>query len=148
MPTQQELDKANMACAEAYALLSKARRKRVGAVLVTRDGVTLPGVNGTPRGLSNECERVLEDGALESFSHIIHAELNCILKAAREGVSVKGSVLYTTLSPCMACSAMLIQAGVERVVYKDVYRNTEGLDMLLEAGIIVEHLITEDHHYD
>lgn len=66
---------------------------------------------------------------------VIHAELNCIMKAAREGVSCIASTVYVTLSPCVQCSAMMIQAGVKRLVYKTPYRDTSGIMLLKNAGI-------------
>lgn len=138
MPTQKDLDYTYMGTAILHSKLSKARRKAVGAVLVTPRGVTLTGYNGTPAGLDNDCETVHFDGCartLVSKAEVIHAELNCILKAAKEGVSVEGSTIYVTLSPCVPCAAMLIQAGIKEVVYLEAYRLTDGLDLLRSAGV-------------
>lgn len=143
MATQQELDKVYMSMAESIATLSKARRSKVGCVLVTPENVMLASFNGTPSGWDNRCEDVHET---ELFEHlvtkptVIHAELNAILHAARQGVSVKEATLYTTLSCCAACSAMVAQAGVKRVVYKEEYRDSSGINMLKEHGIVVEQL--------
>jgi len=138
MASQNDLDEVYMGTALLHAGLSKAIRAKVGAVLVTKVGITLSGFNGSATGLSNDCEDVLEDGSLVSKREIIHAELNCIIKAAKEGVSVTGSTIYTTLSPCCACSALLIQAGVERVVYLKEYRDKTGIDLLKSARIKVD----------
>jgi len=147
MPTQQETDSVYMGVAMLHARLSKAKRKAVGAALVTKHGVVLGGVNGTPTRLSNECEYEdwLGDYPAGSCTFItkkevIHAELNCILKAAKEGVSVEGSTIYTTLSPCVPCSAMLINAGIKELVWQETYRDTSGLDLLKEAGIITRQI--------
>jgi dCMP deaminase len=140
MAKQQDLDIVHMNAAMQYASLSRALRKKVGAVLVTRQGIIVPGFNGTPRGSDNSCEYVGEDDALITKSSVIHAELNCIMKAAREGVSVIDSTIYVTMSPCEPCSAMLIQAGVRRVVFADKYRCTAGLDLLKNSDILIEQL--------
>ena len=142
MPTQTSLDDTYMGTALLHARLSKARRAQVGAVLVTQQGVTLTGYNGTPTGLSNECEQEVHDiGRLHpdlvTKPEVVHAELNCVLKAAKEGVSCLNSTVYVTLMPCVPCSAMLIQAGIKELVYKDVYRDTQGIDLLEKAGILV-----------
>jgi len=71
-------------------------------------------------------------------SQTIHAELSCILKAAKEGVSVVGSTLYVSLSPCIACSEMIAAAGVSRVVYKEAYRLTDGIENLRKLNLEVE----------
>jgi len=139
---QKQLDETYMGTALLHARLSKAKRAQVGAVLVTSQGVTLTGYNGTPRGLPNECEDTYWDANhgdyLVTKPEVIHAELNCILKAAREGVSCIGATMYVTLSPCVPCAAMMIQADVKRLVYKDLYRDQGGTDLLQRAGILVE----------
>ena len=143
MPTQKQLDDVYMQTAMLHAGLSKAKRKQVGAVLVTKSGVTLTGYNGTPTGLSNECETVHFDGCartLASKAEVIHAELNCILKSAKEGVSVQDAAIYTTLSPCVPCAAMLINAGIKELVWQETYRDTSGLDLLKQAGIITRQV--------
>lgn len=141
MADQSELDEVYMGTAILHSKLSKARRAQVGAVLVTKQGVTLTGYNGTPTGLSNVCEHISEsltgEISLSTKPEVIHAELNCIMKAAREGISCIDSTVYVTLSPCVQCSAMLVQAGVKRVVYKQLYRSIEGINLLKEAGITV-----------
>jgi dCMP deaminase len=62
------------------------------------------------------------------------------LKAAKQGVSVVDSVVYVTLSPCVSCSAMLAQAGVKKVYYREQYRETSGVEYLQANGIIVEQI--------
>ena len=149
MANQNELDSTYMGVALLHAKLSKARRSRVGACLVTSQGVCLGGFNGTPVGLSNECEDVVETyynpvenkhmQDLRTKPEVIHAEKNAILKCAREGVSCLGATMYVTLSPCVSCAAMLINAGITRLVYQDIYRDTQGLDLLQKAGIVTEN---------
>ena len=142
MADQKSLDETYMGTAMLHARLSKAIRAQVGAVLVTSQGVTLTGFNGTPAGLSNECETeyIDKDWFVTRITkpEVIHAELNCILKAAREGVSCIGATMYVTLSPCVPCAAMMIQAGITRLVYKDTYRIQDGTDLLQRAGVVVE----------
>jgi dCMP deaminase len=145
MADQKQLDETYMGTAMLHARLSKAVRAQVGAVLVTSQGVTLTGYNGTPAGLPNECETVVKTSLPEYFKdtlvtkpEVIHAELNCILKAAREGVSCIGATMYVTLSPCVPCAAMMIQAGVKRLVYKEVYRDQSGINLLRDANVDVQ----------
>lgn len=143
MASQKETDQLYMGTAMLYAKLSKAKRAQVGSCLVTKNGVVLGGVNGTPTGLSNECETDEWNGhdqgtVLVTKPEVIHAELNCILKAAREGVSCVGATMYVTLSPCTPCAAMMIQAGVKRLVYKEMYRDQSGINLLRDADIDVE----------
>lgn len=131
MATFKEQTKVYMQIASAHAELSKANRKRVGACLVTRSGVCLTGYNGTPHGADNACE----DSEGNTKQSVIHAELNCILKAAREGISVEGSTLFVTLSPCLQCAAMLKQAGIAQVIYLEEYRDASGIEFLRESGV-------------
>ena len=142
MADQKQLDEIYMGTALLHSRLSKARRAQVGAVLVTRQGVTLTGYNGTATGRPNECEteHIDKDWFVTRITkpEVIHAELNCILKAAREGVSCIDATMYVTLSPCVPCAAMMIQAGVKRLVYKEMYRDQGGINLLRDAAIDVE----------
>lgn len=139
MASQKDLDSTYMGTAVLHSRLSKAIRKQVGAVVVTSQGVALTGFNGTPTGASNRCEDIdSETGEYVTRPDVVHAELNCILKAAREGVSVLQSTVYVTLAPCLSCSAMLVQAGIKRLVYAENYRDTRGIELLLSSGIIVD----------
>jgi dCMP deaminase len=140
MPTQKELNNTYMTFAFAMADLSKAERKKVGAVIVTKNGVVLTGVNGQPKGWDNTCE----DENNTTLNTTIHAELNCILKAAKEGVSVIDADLYVTLSPCVQCAAMIVQAGIKRVYYFEDYRDMSGVELLIDNGISVARLERED----
>lgn len=136
MASQESLDLVYMQTALLHASLSKAVRAKVGSCLVTKQGVCLTGYNGEYSGGSNICEDEL--GVTKPT--VIHSELNCILRAAKEGISVLDSTLYVTLSPCQSCSAMLIQSGIKRVVYLQQYRCNKGIDLLQQAGIVVHKL--------
>lgn len=65
----------------------------------------------------------------------VHAEVNCIAFAAKEGISTEGSILYCTLSPCLNCVKLLINAGIESVIYLNQYRDFGGLYLLEEMDI-------------
>lgn len=138
MASQKELDKCYMAVADAHAALSKAKRTKVGVCLVTQQGVLLGGTNGLAPGSSNDLEYIDENGNLATKPEVIHGELNAVLKAAREGVSLLGATLYSTLSCCKPCSEMVAAAGVGRVVYRDTYRDSSGIDNLVNLGLLVE----------
>ena len=140
MVMQSLLDEAYMGTAILHSKLSRAVRKKVGACCVTTNGVCLTGFNGTPVGTDNCCEYTDASGELVSKSSVIHAELQTILKAAKEGVSIIGSKMYVTLSPCLACSAMMIQAGIREVLYLEPYRDLSGVQYLQESGVLVHQL--------
>jgi dCMP deaminase len=143
MANQKDLDETYMGTAILHSKLSKARRAQVGAILVTSQGVTLTGYNGTAVGRPNDCE-VLKpqefprEPAWVTKPEVIHAELNCIMKAAREGVSCIDATVYVTLAPCVQCSAMMLQAGVKRVVYLKQYRDNSGVELLQESNVVVQ----------
>lgn len=116
--------------AETISTHSKAERKKVGAILVKDGRIISIGFNGTPAGFDNTCEI---NGITKK--EVLHAESNCISKCAKSTESSYGSVLYVTLSPCMECSKLIIQCGIKEVYYKELYRETDGLDLLTQAKI-------------
>lgn len=67
----------------------------------------------------------------------VHAEQNAIIQAALHGVSTEGGTLYCTLQPCIICSKMIVNAGIEKVVYKDGYPDDGGIELLVNSDIIV-----------
>lgn len=140
----EKLDRLYMEMATSMSTISYGVRAKVGAILVTENGVVLTGVNGLPKALGNVLEHICvsdsqDDYVLKTKETVIHAELNCILKAAREGVSTINSTVYVTMSPCPQCAAMLVSAGVKRVVFKDIYRNDSGIAVLIDCGVRVEN---------
>lgn len=138
MASKESLDLCYMTCAEAHASLSRGVRAKVGVVIVTRNGTILGGCNGLAQGSSNILEYVDSEGGLVTKPEVIHGELNAILKAAREGVSVVGGTLYATMSCCKPCSEMVAAAGISRVVYKEAYRDSSGIENLRNLGVKVD----------
>jgi dCMP deaminase len=134
---QRKLDIVFMNITKEVATLSHCVRFKVGAVLVKDDNIISFGYNGTPAGMDNCCER---DNV--TLPHVIHAECNAILKAAKNGNSVNDSTIYLTLSPCLDCSKLILQSGIKRVVYLTAYRNLEGVDFLKQF-ITVEQYDTK-----
>jgi dCMP deaminase len=121
------------------ALNSYAERKKVGSCLITPDEVILIGWNGTSKGFDNKCE----DKHGDTLNTVLHSESNAIMKATKAGISLKGSTIFTTLSPCQACSNLIVQAGIIKVVYGEVYRDTAPLEYLKQCGINVEKYLGE-----
>jgi dCMP deaminase len=122
---KNKLDTVFINTAKQISTLSHCVRSKVGAVIVKDGNIISFGYNGTPSGMNNSCE---ENDI--TFPHVIHAECNAILKAAKTGNSVDSSTLYLTLSPCLDCSKLILQSGIKKVVYLNVYRNTQGIDFL------------------
>ncbi len=125
-----------MEMAAVWAKNSYCKRRQVGALLVKDKMIISDGYNGTPSGFENICED--ENGVTKPY--VLHAEANAITKVAKSGNSSKNATLYVTASPCMECSKLIIQSGITRVVYRDEYRLTDGVDLLRKAGIEVVRL--------
>lgn len=109
-----------MDIAEMTAKRSTCSRANVGAILVKNSRIIATGFNGSPDTMEH-CDDV---GHLIKDKHCIrtvHAEANCILQAARIGISVEGSVLYCTHKPCHNCCKLLINAGIYKIYYKYDY---------------------------
>jgi len=129
----KKFDQRYLEMAEIWARNSYCKRRQVGALLVKDNMIISDGYNGTPSGFENVCE---ENGVTKPY--VLHAEANAISKVAKSGNSSLGATLYVTASPCIECSKLIIQSGIKRVVYKDEYRLTDGIDLLRRAGIEVE----------
>ncbi len=137
MTTEKDrrFDAVYIKMADALAALSYAKRAKVGCLIVNPTGqIVSQGYNGTPAGFCNACETA--DGTA-TRPEVLHAESNAISKCAKWGGSTDGATLYVTLSPCYECAKLIIQAGIRRVVYKEQYRNTSGIELLERAGIDV-----------
>lgn len=133
-----------MEIAYTVAKRSTCLRRQVGALLVKDNHILSTGYNGAPSGL-NHCIDIgclrqqlnVPSGERHELCRGLHAEQNAIIQAAVQGVSVKGSTLYCTLSPCSLCAKMLINAGVERIVFDGVYPDKQSMAFFAEANVIV-----------
>tara|TARA_R100001163_G_scaffold728_4_gene1062 strand:- start:16227 stop:16670 length:444 start_codon:yes stop_codon:yes gene_type:complete len=139
MPKQRELDFTYLEMATSWSQLSKAKRKKVGCLVVKDGQIISDGYNGTPKGYDNDCEFETRFG-FETRPEVLHAESNALMKLAKSTNSSENCTIYLTLSPCFECSKLLVQAGVKRVVYNEQYRDTSGLEFLKVNGIEVEQL--------
>ena len=122
--------------ARIWAENSYCQRRQVGAIIVKDQMIISDGFNGTPSGFENICED--ETGVTKPY--VLHAEANAITKVARSNNSSDGATLYVTASPCLECAKLIIQAGIKRVVYNELYRITDGIDLLTRAGIECIHI--------
>ena len=131
-----KFDDKYMQMAAIWATNSYCKRRQVGALIVKDRMIISDGYNGTPSGFENICED--ENGVTKPY--VLHAEANAISKVAQSGNSSEDATLYVTASPCMECAKLIIQSGIRRVVYRDEYRLTDGVDLLRRAGIEVEKI--------
>jgi dCMP deaminase len=98
------------------------------------------GYNGTPTGFDNMCEDV--NG--QTLWYVLHAEANAISKVARSTNNAQDSTLYLTLSPCKDCSKMILQVGIRRVVFSELYKDGSGIALLKEAGVEIAQVSLDE----
>ena len=139
-------DNLYMAIAKQCATMSHAVRSKVGCVVVNDDNILSIGWNGMPSGMTNVCEHPgYDEGGdpiLVTKKIVLHAEENAISKIAKSTQSSQGATAYLTLTPCINCAKLLYTSGIKRVVYGEVYRNTDGADFLQDRGLVVEQSLT------
>ena len=133
---QDTIDRQYLRMARIWAENSYCQRRKVGAIIVKNSMIISDGFNGTPSGFENICE----DEAGITKPYVLHAEANAITKVARSNNSSDGATLYITASPCMECAKLIIQAGIVRVVFNEVYRITDGIELLRRAGVECCHI--------
>lgn len=133
---QELLDSRYLRMAKIWAENSYCRRRQVGAIIVKDSMIISDGFNGTPSGFENICE----DDTGHTKPYVLHAEANAITKVARSNNSSEGATLYVTASPCIECAKLIIQAGIRRVVFDEMYRLCDGIDLLNRAGVETIHL--------
>jgi dCMP deaminase len=141
-------DEYFMSIARVVASRSNCVKRKVAAVITRDRRIISTGYNGTPRGTLNcneggcpRCNSFAEGGTRLDECLCSHGEENAITQAAYHGVILKGGTIYTTLSPCLMCTKMIINAGLEEVVYNVDYPLGESaLDLLREAGVKVRKI--------
>jgi dCMP deaminase len=133
--------------AKELATASKCVSKQVGAVIVKDGRILSTGYNGTPAGFTNCNEHWNHEYTSEhhewSKTYEIHAEMNAIIWAAREGISIEGATIYVTLEPCSECSKNVIASGIKRIVYDKPYEHTHSeviSKFIKDNGVIIEKL--------
>ena len=136
MDKQKKRDYLYMRMARTWAENSYCVRRKVGALLVKDQMIISDGYNGTPSGFENICE----DENNVSKPYVLHAEASALTKVARSNNSSDGATLQITASPCLACSQLIIQSGIKRVVYGEEYRLMDGVELLKRAGVEVDFL--------
>jgi dCMP deaminase len=140
-------DKIFINIASELAKASKCVSKQVGAVIVKNGRILSTGYNGTPPGYVNCCDhwdgKYTKEHHEWSQTYEIHAEMNAIIWAAREGISIDGATIYVTLEPCSECSKNLIASGIKRIVYAQEYEHTHSeviSKFIKDNGVIIEKI--------
>jgi dCMP deaminase len=135
-------DEYFMGIARLAATRSTCLRRQVGAVIVKDKRILTTGYNGAPAGLPHcldiGCLREelrIPSGERHELCRATHGEQNAIVQAAALGVSIKGSVIYSTTHPCILCTKLIINAGIKKIVIEDSYPDQMSEEMLKQAGI-------------
>ena len=125
------------------ATRSTCLRRKVGAILVKEKRILATGYNGAPKGVK-DCldigmclreELGVPSGERHEICKGLHAEQNALLQAAYYGVNVRNSVIYCTTQPCILCSKMIINTGINKIYYLENYPDPLSQQMLDEAGV-------------
>ena len=121
--------------AKQIARRSVDPKYKVGAVVVNDENtqVLSIGYNGDQKGGSNKRESLSMGN-----SGFIHAEENDLIKLDYNNTKYKK--MYVTLSPCKMCAKKIVNAGIDEVLYLERYEQSNGIDILIDAGIVVRHL--------
>ena len=125
--------RAYVECAEAFAKCSNATRLKVGTVIVKDNNIIATGYNAQPRHIDEPCEDIYG----KTSPTVRHSEMNALMALVRSGQSAVGATLVCTHSCCKMCSVDIVDAGIERVIYKHDYRCDEGIKYLRENGVQV-----------
>lgn len=136
--------------ADEMSRFSHCVSHKVAAVVVKDNRILSTGINGTPAGFDN-CDEIFEAGNFDREKHHqfsenyeIHAEINAILFAAKNDISIDGAVLYTNLHPCNHCLKAICNSGIKKIYYRREYdKFTEDefmADMLRKCGVTIERI--------
>jgi dCMP deaminase len=143
--SRPDADEYFLKIAAVVAERSTCRRHHVGAVAVKDKHILATGYNGAPSGLK-DClelgclrdELGIPSGTRQEICRGIHAEQNVIIQASLHGVSLEGSTLYCTHSPCVLCAKMLVNAKIKRFVTFGRYNDDSFVELFKAAGIKFE----------
>lgn len=132
------------------AMRSTCTRRQVGAVITRDRQIVSTGYNGSPSGtrhcLDIGCLRDMlgiPSGERHEMCRGSHAESNAIAQAARMGISTNGTTIYCTHEPCSFCTKVILNAGVERVVFVHSYPDPLAVELRQETSVIFESFSPE-----
>jgi dCMP deaminase len=143
--TRPDVDEYFLKIASVVAERSTCRRHHIGAVAVRDKHILATGYNGAPSGFK-DClelgclrdELGIPSGTRQEVCRGIHAEQNVIIQATLHGVSLEGSTIYCTHTPCVLCAKMLVNAKIKRYVSFGEYDDNSFKELFREAGIEVD----------
>jgi len=142
LPRRPSLDEYFLKIAAVVGERSTCRRHHMGAIAVRDKHILTTGYNGAPAG-AKDClelgclrdELGIPSGTRQEICRAIHAEQNVIIQAGLHGVSLQGSTVYCTHTPCVLCAKMLVNARIARFVTFGKYNDDRFIEIFKEAGI-------------
>jgi len=150
MSTRPSWDQYFMTITRQVAERSTCLRAKVGAVIVRDKNILATGYNGAPAGLPH-CTDVgclvyrstTPSGEIEeNCFRCIHAEMNAIAQAAKNGASIRDAAVYVTHTPCIQCFKVLINTGIKRIFFDKPYK-LHTLDELLRYSDVTLEPVAE-----
>jgi dCMP deaminase len=150
MSTRPSWDQYFMTITRQVAERSTCLRAKVGAVIVRDKNILATGYNGAPAGLPH-CTDVgcliyrstTPSGEIEeNCFRCIHAEMNAIAQAAKNGASIRDAAVYVTHTPCIQCFKVLINTGIKRIFFEKPYK-LHTLDELLRYSDVTMEPVAE-----
>ena len=135
-------DEYFMDIAVVVARRSTCPRKHVGAVIVRDKTILSTGYNGSVRGLPHcdDAGHMMVDG---HCVRTIHAEVNAVVQAAKNGTRIDGATIYVTASPCWNCFKTICNVGIKRIVFEEFYRDERIFEVSQTLGIELVELHRE-----
>lgn len=133
-------DEYFMDIAEQVSTRATCLRKYVGAVIVRDKMILSTGYNGSIAG-GPHCTDVgcmMEDG---HCVRTVHSEANAIIQAAKNGVRIDGATIYVTASPCWFCFKLIVNSGLKKIVFGEMYRDERITAFAADAGIALTHMV-------
>ena len=150
---QKKWDRRYIELAKMVGSWSSCARpdRQVGSVIVRNKRIIATGYNGAPSGIMSCRERGyclrdklgIKSGTRAEVCFSTHSEQSALMQAAKMGVEVDGATIYVTHRPCVICTKLIINAGIERIVYAYNYPDEFSVEMLRQAGIELVHLPDE-----
>ncbi len=144
-PARPDSDEYFLKIASVVAERSTCRRHHIGAVAVKDKHILATGYNGAPSGFK-DClelgclrdEMNIPSGTRQEICRGIHAEQNVIIQASLHGISLEGSTIFATHTPCILCTKMLVNARIRRFISFGKYNDNAFVDLFKEAGIEID----------
>ena len=133
--------------ADLVSSRSTCLRNQVGAVIVKESQILSTGYNGAPKNLPH-CSEVgclrdelgVKPGERHELCRGLHAEQNAIIQAAYHGTSVRDAVIYCTTRPCSICTKMIINAGIQEIIYIEEYADDLAAELLKESTLSIRQV--------